>query len=48
VDDITLEEMNKFIRELLSQKSILTVLRPWIMVNTILHRSDIHGYLDPF
>lgn len=28
VDDITLAEMNKFIRELLSQKSILTVLRP--------------------
>jgi predicted Zn-dependent peptidase len=28
INDISLEEMNKFIRELLSQKSILTVLRP--------------------
>jgi predicted Zn-dependent peptidase len=28
VHDITLEEINKFIRELLSQESILTILRP--------------------
>jgi predicted Zn-dependent peptidase len=28
VDDISLEEMNKFIKELLSQQSILTILRP--------------------
>ena len=29
IEDISLEEMNKFIRELLSQDSILTVLRPY-------------------
>ena len=28
INDISLEEMNKYIRELLSHESILTVLRP--------------------